>query len=33
MGMGGGMANQIFRATRIPADHPGLKGKTLSPEK
>ncbi|MBN2685762.1 MAG: aryl-sulfate sulfotransferase [Pontiellaceae bacterium] len=32
-GMGGGMANQIFRATRIPADHPGLKGKTLAPEK
>jgi hypothetical protein len=30
-GMGGGfnMANQIFRAIRIPADHPALKGKGL----
>ncbi len=30
-GMGGGfnMANQIFRAIRIPADHPALKGKDL----
>lgn len=33
-GMGGGfnMANQIFRAIRIPADHPALKGKDLVPE-
>jgi hypothetical protein len=32
-GMGGGfnMANQIFRAVRIPANHPALKGKDLKP--
>jgi hypothetical protein len=28
----GGMANQVFRATRIPADHPALKGETLVPK-
>ncbi len=33
-GMGGmNMANQIFRAVRIPADHPALKGKELTPIK
>ena len=34
-GMGGGfnMANQIFRATRIAENHPGLKGKDLTPKK
>jgi hypothetical protein len=31
-GMGGfNMANQIFRAIRIPINHPGLEGKELKP--